>query len=141
MRRQQTPTVKYLLDTGWVVELLRAKPAHRRALEKMGRDAATISTITVAELYGRAYGARNRGRALAQVKDLMEQSGVLPLDDETCELFGRLRAELYHAGTAVEAMDLLIAATAMRHGLELVTNNVKHFQKVPGLRLWQGEAQ
>ena len=48
---------------------------------------------------------------------------------------GRLRAELYAAGKPLEDADLQIAATALYHGLTLVTGNLKHFQRVADLAL------
>ncbi|MEX2444192.1 MAG: PIN domain-containing protein [Alkalispirochaeta sp.] len=49
------------------------------------------------------------------------------------ETFVGLKADLQIAGTPLDDMDLLIAATALSHNLTLVTNNEKHFSRVPGL--------
>jgi len=59
----------------------------------------------------------------------------LPFDDACAERYGIIRSELESAGTPIGPNDLMIAATALAHGATLVTNNVKEFSRVAGLRL------
>jgi tRNA(fMet)-specific endonuclease VapC len=58
---------------------------------------------------------------------------VLDLDDETARIFGRERARLRLANRLIGDMDLLIASTALRHRLTVLTNNRRHFEAVEGL--------
>jgi len=58
---------------------------------------------------------------------------VLAVTEAVGKKFGELRAALFDAGTPAPEMDLLIAATAIVHGLILVTDNVRDFAAVPGL--------
>ena len=60
---------------------------------------------------------------------------LLELDEETCRIFGRERARLRSAGMLIGDMDLLIGATALRHGLTLLTNNRRHFERIEGLAI------
>jgi predicted nucleic acid-binding protein len=60
---------------------------------------------------------------------------VLPYDVAVARVFGMIRASLEEAGGIVPDADLQIAATAIYHGLEIVTGNIQHFERVPGLRL------
>lgn len=60
---------------------------------------------------------------------------VLPYDVATARVYGRLHAELEAAGQILADADLQIAATALHHNLELVTGNLRHFERVAGLRL------
>ena len=53
----------------------------------------------------------------------------------TAKVFGRVRARLEQAEEILPDADLQIAATAMRHGLELVTGNVRHFVRIRGLKI------
>ncbi|MGH7961054.1 MAG: type II toxin-antitoxin system VapC family toxin [Candidatus Binatia bacterium] len=57
------------------------------------------------------------------------------VDDETCRIFGKERGRLRKAGKSIADFDLLIGATALRHGLTLLTNNSRHFSRIQGLRL------
>ena len=60
---------------------------------------------------------------------------VLTHDLPAARLYGSIRARLELAGKRLADADLQIAATALRHELELVTGNVRHFQRVPGLKV------
>jgi tRNA(fMet)-specific endonuclease VapC len=60
---------------------------------------------------------------------------VLPFDSEDAEIFGSLRAYLERAGTPIGPYDLQIAAQVIRHNCVLVTNNVREFERIPGLNI------
>ncbi|MEE8410190.1 MAG: PIN domain-containing protein [Myxococcota bacterium] len=60
---------------------------------------------------------------------------MLPYDTSTAKIYGRVRAELEATGQGLADADLQIAATALHHGLHLVTGNLRHFDRVPGLRI------
>ena len=59
----------------------------------------------------------------------------IPVDETIAEQFGRLKASLQSAGQIVADFDLLIAATALVHTLQVVTHNTRHFNRIPGLAL------
>jgi tRNA(fMet)-specific endonuclease VapC len=56
------------------------------------------------------------------------------LDGGTAEVFGGVRADLRRQGKLIPDLDLLIAATALRHNLTVV-NRDEHFRRIPGLKL------
>ena len=60
---------------------------------------------------------------------------VLPYDTDTAKVFGKIRAHLEEAGTILPDADLQIAATAICYNLELVTGNIRHFNRISGLKL------
>ncbi len=60
---------------------------------------------------------------------------VLSYDVAAARVYGQVRAQLGSAGRPLADADLQIGATALLHDLELVTRKVKHFRRVPGLRL------
>lgn len=60
---------------------------------------------------------------------------VVPSDHEVCKEYGKLKAKLREAGIVVADNDLWIAACALRHSIPLISNNRKHFEKIPGLQL------
>ena len=59
----------------------------------------------------------------------------MPFDREAAEVYGPLRAELERQGRPLAAPDLQIAAIALSRDLTLITGNVRHFGRVPGLRV------
>ena len=60
---------------------------------------------------------------------------VLDIDLSTARRFGEVRAQLLDRGQIVPTADMLIAATALVHGLTLVTHNTNHYVKVPSLQV------
>jgi predicted nucleic acid-binding protein len=60
---------------------------------------------------------------------------ALPFDVAVARVFGKVRAHLEQAGSILPDADLQIAATALYHDLELVTGNVRHFERIPDLRI------
>jgi predicted nucleic acid-binding protein len=91
----------------------------------------------VGEVYARAFGSSAAARHLENIeKRLLPAVTVLPYDAATARVYGQVRAHLEATGRPLADADLQIAATALVHDLELVTGNVKHFKRVPGLRIW-----
>ena len=87
------------------------------------------------ELYYGAYKSQKVSSNLARIKALESSLAIIPLGKEIVELFGMHKAKLEKAGTPLDDFDLIIASTALVHNLLLVTNNVKHFRKVQGLKI------
>ena len=94
-----------------------------------------LSIVSLAELYeGLIHSQRSRGRR-ANTARLPVGVEVVDLDEETCRIFAGERARLRSAGMLIGDMDLLIASTALRHGLTLLTNNRRHFERIEGLAI------
>ncbi len=128
----------YLFDTDAVSEVLRPKPlpAFLEWLRDVPREDQFISAVTVGELYHGAYRSAARDRHLTNIEErILPAVTILPYDAAVAKIFGQLRADLEHAGTRLDDADLQIASTALYHDLELVTGNVRHFGRVPGLRV------
>ena len=128
--------MNYLLDTNICIYLIRKKPAvvlRRMQAKQPGQIA--ISTITLAELeYGIArsrYPDRNRIALL----EFLLPFAILDFDQKACVDYGRIRASLAAKGRPIGPMDLLLAAQAKSRGLVLVTNNVKEFRRIDGLKI------
>jgi tRNA(fMet)-specific endonuclease VapC len=90
----------------------------------------------VAELYEAAYRSAAREKWLQRIEEgVLPAMTVLGFDLACAQEFGRLQAQLKDDGTPIGDVDTLIAATALRHGLTVVTADDRHFQRVPGLRI------
>lgn len=89
----------------------------------------TISAVTMMEI---VRGHRRRGSAgrLQKFLDLVSGEEIVPFDEATAELAGRIAGELESLGQTIGVSDSMIAATALAHGLELITGNTAHFQRV-----------
>ena len=92
----------------------------------------TFSIITRYEIL-RGLKAKTATAQLATFDVLCRASAVLPLSDAVVETASDVYAVLHRAGALVADADLLIASTALVHGLAVVTNNTSHFSRIPGL--------
>jgi tRNA(fMet)-specific endonuclease VapC len=128
--------VNLLLDTDTMIEILRGNPKalHRLASVPAGIDVC-VSAITAAELYHGAARSMNSATSIQQVGLLLGGLQVIPVDQPLAAEFGTLKASLQAAGQVIADFDLLIAATALIHRLQLITHNTRHFNRIPNLAL------
>ncbi|MEW6572136.1 MAG: type II toxin-antitoxin system VapC family toxin [Bacillota bacterium] len=128
-------TAKYLVDTDWAVYFLRGREPYVSILKKYRKEGLTISIISVAELYEGVYRASDPPSREQGLLKFLETLTVLEVDHDLARTFGRLRAELRKQGLTVADMDLLIGSTAIFHNLVLLTDNRRHYEKIPGIQL------
>jgi hypothetical protein len=105
----------------------------RQQLEAVPEADLFLSVVTIGELVkGIARLARGRRRrALQEWLQQIEQlygPRILPIDVETARLWGEVTARAARKGIVIPASDGLIAATALRHGLQVMTRNTSDFQ-------------
>ena len=127
--------MKYLLDTNICIYWLKGNERIEQKVLSVGLDNIALSFVNVSELYYGAYKSKKVDANLAMIRQLTNQLNVLESDEAISEEFGNLKAALESAGTIIDDADLFIAACAKIHGLTLVTNNVKHFKRIKGLKL------
>ncbi len=125
--------MKYLLDTDTCVYWLRGHSVLRDRLAEVGPEELAISIVSLSELrYGAAYSSQADQNQRA-IDDFVSGLAVVGLTAEAARIFGDVKAALRRDGMLIEDLDLLIAATARAFGLTLVTNNLRHFSRVPDL--------
>ena len=128
----------YLFDTDALSEVLRPRPAKRYLewLRTIPRSEQFTSTVVIGELYGGAFRSAESARHLQNIESrVLPAITVLVYDLPSALIYGRIRARLELAGRMLADADLQIAATALQHDLELVTGNLRHFQRVPGVKV------
>jgi predicted nucleic acid-binding protein len=87
------------------------------------------------ELYYGAYKSQKVTSNLAKIKTIESTLGILPMGEEIADIFGREKARLEKAGIPLDDFDLTLGCCALAHNLILVTNNVKHFKRIEGLKI------
>jgi len=130
--------VPYLFDTDAISELLRPRPlkSYVEWLKTVPRDAQFVSAVTVGELFKGAYRSAARERHLENIEQrVLPAVTILPYDLSVARVFGMIRADLELSGNILPDADLQIAATAIYHDLELVTGNIRHFERITTLKL------
>ncbi|MEW5983146.1 MAG: type II toxin-antitoxin system VapC family toxin [Acidobacteriota bacterium] len=128
----------YLFDTDALSEPLRRRPSQPYVtwLASVPREDQFTSAVCIGEMFKGAYRVADAARHLRNIKShVLPAVTVLPYDVAVARVYGALEAALAGEGRGLADADLQIAATAIHHGLELVTGNARHFARVPGLRL------
>ena len=92
-----------------------------------------MSAVSVGELYTWALRSKASASRVEVLRDLLRGVTFLDVSGDVACKFGEIRAQLLDQGQPVAPMDLLIAATALVHGLTLVTHNVRDFANIPCL--------
>ena len=126
--------LEYMLDTNMCIYVLKNRPPELR--EKFDRMAEIlcISSITLCELY---YGAENSTRRLTNLETITEfiaRLEVLDFSASAAAHHGQLRADLERQGQPTGPYDMLIGAHARSESLIVVTNTMREFARMPGVR-------
>jgi len=131
----------YILDTNICIYLMKGNdPSLLDRVEEEGMPGLALSSVTVAELeYGVAkslYPDKNRLRLYG----FLAPFEIISFDGQDDESFGMIRTFLERRGTPIGPYDLQIAAQCLARDFCLVTNNVREFERIPGLRIenWTG---
>ncbi len=126
---------EYMLDTDICIYVMKNYPTELR--ERFDRLASQlcISSITLGELHFGVEKSVRRTENLQALEQFSSRLEVLAFSVKAAAHFGQVRAELARLGTPIGSYDLLIGAHARSEGVILVTNNVREFERIPGLRL------
>jgi predicted nucleic acid-binding protein len=130
--------VAYLFDTDAISELLRPRPAaaYVNWLGRLPREDQFTSAVVIGELFKGAFRSAARDRHLQNIEELILPTvTVLAYDTAVARVFGRIRADLEERGETLADADLQTAATAIHHDLELVTGNLRHFERIGDLSI------
>ena len=129
-------TLRYLLDTDTCIYIAKHHPPAARArLARLTPGQVGMSVVTLGELLFGAEKSTSKAKALLVLKQLQREVPIVDLDAEAAQRYGEIRARLERAGTPIGSNDLWIAAQAIAKGLILVTNNVREFKRIKGLKL------
>ena len=124
--------VRFMLDTDTCSFVIRGgnEKLRKRVQHNAGR--LCVSAVTAAEL---RFGARKKGsaRIADAVGFFLELVDIVSWGEEAAERYAEIRVALESSGTPIGNMDTLIAASALADGCAIVTHNVDHFGRVPGL--------
>ena len=129
----------YLFDTDILSNLLRRMPSTTliAKLASVPPEQQFTASITLGELVYGAHKLGTRGTALLERLEttLLPNLPVLPFDAAAARRYGEVRADLERRGLPIGEADLRIAAIALVRDFTVVTGNLRHFQRVPGLRV------
>jgi tRNA(fMet)-specific endonuclease VapC len=125
----------FLLDTDMVIYSLKGNEAVKQNLRTHINDPIKITVVTLMELYYGAYKSQKVTANLARLKMIERNMEIISSDEKSAEIFGMIKADLENRGIPLDDFDIMIASCALVHNLTLVTNNIKHFKRIDGLKL------
>jgi tRNA(fMet)-specific endonuclease VapC len=127
--------LRYMLDTNICIHVIKNRPEGLRERFNRLADQLCISAVTLAEII---YGAEKSARQTENIK-VVEQFAarldVLPFGERAATHYGQIRADLERADHPIGLHDMMIGGHARSEGLTLVSNNVREFQHIEGLRI------
>ena len=141
--------MKFLLDTMVISEPARPSP-DPQVIDWLGKQEQTdlaLSVITLGEIE-KGVHLMPTGRRRQALEEWLDHAlpalftgRVIPIDDDVSRTWGRLSAASQRSGRPLPVIDGMLAASAIMHGLTLVTRNVSDFGGlgVPVLNPWTGE--
>jgi len=127
--------VAYLLDTDWVIDYFNDREPNSSRIEELRNEGMGISIISLAELYEGICNSRDPESSEKMLIGFMSGVSVIEIDKGICRIFGDLRGKLRKKGSLIGDFDLIIASTALHHGIILCTNNRKHYERIEGLKM------
>ncbi len=124
----------HMLDTNICIYVMKDRPPNLLGKFNALAEQLCMSSIALGELYFGVEKSERRAQNLQAVEGFTARLAVLPFDDRSALHFGQLRWELERSGAVCGACEMQIGAHARSEGLILVTNNMREFSRMPGLR-------
>lgn len=133
--------MSHLLDTDWLADFLDGRVPAVKLVATLLPDGLAISVVTRLEIREGILGGRDVAGFDAAFRRFLSGVTVLDVDEAVADEAAAIRLALRRVRRQTDhrALDLLIAATAMVHDLTLVTRNRRHFEDIPGIRLYRAQ--
>ena len=125
---------KFLLDTNSWIEYFKNRSDVADRVDALPRSQLCASEITIAELIYGAYNSKNYEKHYREVMRLKNNIEIFPISDALDD-YGDIRFATKRKGNPIGQFDLLIGATARHYGLTVVTDNLKDFSPMPGVKV------
>ncbi len=127
---------KICLDTDFLIDAMRGKEeAAVFLLDNEDKAIFAITYISLFELYRGAFSSVNEEDQVLAVDKLKTKFQMLNLSEESVKLAGKIMAKLKKTGEAIDFRDLFIGSIALVNGFAIKTGNLKHFNKIPQLKI------
>ena len=125
----------YLLDTDTLSYLIKGQAKVETRYRAFSQKDIGISVITEGEIWHGIAKNKPGHEKLTRLKLLMESISILPITSDVARMYGEIRSKLEKDGQPIGPNDFWIAAHALSLGATLVTNNVREFKRIKGLKV------
>lgn len=126
----------YLFDTDAITNILKKKPSKKllKNIKTVSKKEGNISTITLGEIIYGAFKSPDPDFHLNNLQTiLLPTINILSYDSKAAYFYGKIRADLEVDGKIIPHADIQIASIAFANNLIIITGNIKHFSRIPGL--------
>lgn len=125
----------YILDTDICIYWLKGDDSIEKKIVQVGFSNICITVITECELFYGAFKSAKKEKNLSVIGELKSKINTLHTVEGVSPIYGKLKSELGNKGQTIDDADLLIASIALSNNAILVTNNISHFKRIPGLKI------
>ena len=129
----------FLIDADWAIDALSGRRNARSLLASLMGEGVSISWVTLGEICEGAFNSSDPRSHLDVFRDYLAFISVVDLNDDIMERFAAIRAYLRRTGQMIPDFDIVLAATAIHYDLTFLTYDLRHFQRIPGLKLYGSE--
>ncbi len=128
--------MRYLLDADWIIQVLAGRREAVLAHKRIHPEEIAASYITIGEIYDVAYTYADPEAHLHTFRRFLTPFPLFDLNEPIMERFAEIRAYLRRRGELISDFDILIGATAVYYDLTVLTYNMRHFKRIPDLKLY-----
>ncbi|MGH2585781.1 MAG: type II toxin-antitoxin system VapC family toxin [Dehalococcoidia bacterium] len=126
----------FILDADWIIQALAGRSQAVTALDRLAPQQVTLSAVTVGEICEVAFNSANPEAHIERFRHFLHPYRVLPVNEPIAFRFAEVRSFLRRRGQLISDFDIIVAATALRHDLTVLTFNVRHFERIPDLKIY-----
>jgi tRNA(fMet)-specific endonuclease VapC len=128
--------MRYLVDSDVMIDFLTNRADSVALLKRLFPDGLAVSILTYAEVYQGIYRGYDPTTMEKAFTATLVRMNLVTVSRAIARHGARIRGDLRARGQILPMTDVLIAATAVHHDLTLVTRNLRHYERIPGLRLY-----
>ena len=125
---------KTFLDTDFLIDFLRNKDFAVSFMKESEQNHICISIISLYELFYGAFKSQS-SKKLISVEKLASRINIFGINYEIAKEAARIYADLERRGQTLEFKDVLIGTTALLNKGNFKANNIRHFQRIEGLKI------
>lgn len=127
--------MNYILDTDTIIYFLKGDTSVVKKVSRIDSKVVHTTIINHSELIFGAHNSAHVERNLEKISRFLDSISILPYNQDASKKFGQLKASLKAKGKPIADMDLMIASICLAQNTTLVTNNSRHFERIPHLKL------
>lgn len=132
--------MQYLIDACWIINILNGRTSAAVGLQALSPSPIYLCWTPVAEVYEGAFHTNDPAAHIASLRAFLAPYPVVPFNDAIAESIAEDRAALRKSGQSISDFDVILGATALHYDLSILTFNVAHIGRIPGIQIYRHTA-